>query len=116
MNTELVDVLKDNINVEENRIREDEIEINQLSYLQLRDLIWKIGRVVVELENQGIYIAAIVTGIANRNTAYLAIQHTQKKLQIVGYAKEGIFNQKTYEKAIEKLRRIVNEKESEIEK
>lgn len=113
MDRELTEALKEHITVEEDMIKEDEIEIDHLSYFQLRDLIWKIGRVVAELEDKKIYIAAINSGFSGGNTAYLAIKLYHKKLQIVGYAKEGLFKQNTYEKAVKKLQRAVSEKQSE---
>jgi hypothetical protein len=112
MNKELVDALKDNVEVKTDKLKEDEIDVTHLSYLQLRDIIWKLGRVVLEQEEQNIYIAAIKAGSAGGNTAYLALKLNKDKLYIVGYAKEGLLNQRTYEKALVRLRKAIEDKEN----
>ena len=60
MNEELKNVLIDNnVPVKEDKLIEDEIKVKKLTYLKLRDAIWKISRVEADLENVNIYLAAI---------------------------------------------------------
>ena len=116
MNDKLRDVLiENNISVKENKLIEDEIIVKKLTYLKLRDAIWKVGRVVAELEDDDIYVAAIRNGKAG-NTAYLAMKFLPGRVEIVGYAKEGLFNQHTTEKAIKKLKKALVPDEPEDEK
>ena len=107
MNKELVNVLKENISVKEDKLVEKDVAIKNLSFLQLRDAIWMIGRVIVEQENNNIYIAAIKSSKMLGNTAYLAIKLLPERLEIVGYAEEGLFNQNTVEKAILRLEGVL---------
>ena len=92
MNDKLRDVLiENNISVKENKLIEDEIIVKKLTYLKLRDAIWKVGRVVAELDDDDIYVAAIRNGNAG-NTAYLAMKFLPRRVEIVGYAKEGLYH------------------------
>ena len=116
MSKELEEVLKENITVKGNKLIREELTIRKLSFHQLRDAIWKIGRVVVELEDDNTYIAAIKNGKMKANTAYLAIKLSTGKLEIVGYAKEGLFHQNTVAKAIKQLEETISNKDSEDEK
>lgn len=107
MNEELKNVLIDNnVPVKEDKLIEDEIKVRKLTYLKLRDAIWKVGRVVAELEDENIYLAAIKNGKVG-NTAYLALKFLPGRVEIVGYAKEGLFNQHTTEKAIKELEKAL---------
>ena len=48
----------------------------------------------------------IMSGFANQNTATIAIKLTDNKLELAGYAREGIIKQHTVEKAVEVLKNI----------
>ena len=47
-----------------------------------------------------------MSGFANQNTATIAIKLTGNKLELAGYAREGIIKQHTVEKAVEVLKNI----------
>ena len=116
MNEELKNVLIDNnVPVKEDKLIENEIKVKKLTYLKLRDAIWKVGRVVAELEDENIYLAAIKNGKVG-NTAYLALKFLPGRVEIVGYAKEGLFNQHTTEKAIKELEKALMPDEPRDEK
>lgn len=116
MDKKLSDVLQEHISLKEDGLICGEIEIKKLSYLQLRDAIWKIGCIVAELEDDHIYIASIKSGKMKKNTAYLAIELMPGKLEIVGYAKEGLLHQNTVDKAIQQLKDVLDNKSSERDK
>ncbi len=116
MSKELEEILKENISVKGDKIVNAELTVKKLSFLQLRDAIWKIGRVVIELEDDNIYIAAIKSGKMKANTAYLAIKLLPGKLEIAGYAKEGLFHQNTVENAVKNLEEVIGERDSKNEK
>ena len=100
LSIELKNVLIDNnVLIEEDKLIEDEIKVKKLTYLKIRDAIWKVGRVVAELEEEDIYVASIKSGKIG-NTAYLALKYLPGRVEIVGYAKEGLINWHTTEKAI----------------
>ena len=47
MNEELKNVLIDNnVPVKEDKLIEDEIKVKKLTYLKLRDAIWKVGQLL----------------------------------------------------------------------
>lgn len=117
MSKELEDILKENITVKSDTFVCEKIKAKKLSYHQLRDAIWKIGRVIAELDDEEIYVAAIKSGRFKSNTAYLAIKLLPGRIEVVGYAKEGLFHQNTVEDAIESLSAVLNDREdSEDEK
>lgn len=116
MSKELEEILKENISVKGDKIVNAELTVKKQSFLQLRDAIWKIGRVVIELEDDNIYIAAIKSGKMKANTAYLAIKLMPGKLEIAGYAKEGLFHQNTVENAVKNLEEVIGERDSENKK
>ena len=109
---ELAAILKKYISVKDDKLVSKEVNVKKLSFLQLRDAIWRIGRIIVELEDEYIYIAAVKSGMMMANTAYLAIKLTSDILQIVGYAKEGLFSQLTVENAINQLNNVLIENDA----
>lgn len=103
MDKDLVDVLKSYINVDLEKCSFAEIIVQDCAFHKLRDAIWKIGNVLAEIDQQKIYVAEIKAGFLNANVAYLAVKVLQDRLDIVGYAKEGLINQNTFLKAVKKL-------------
>ena len=80
----------------EDDIQEISIKNCALSILQIRDLLYSLGNLLYEdVENQ-IYAASLQAGFRNMNTAIVALQLSGDKLIVVGYAKEGILNQKSW--------------------
>lgn len=55
---------------------------------------------------QAVSVKNIMSGFANQNTATIAIKLTGNKLELAGYAREGIIKQHTVEKAVEVLKNI----------
>ena len=47
-----------------------------------------------------------MSGFANQNTATISIKLIGNKLELAGYAREGIIKQHTVEKAVEVLKNI----------
>ena len=115
MSKKLEEVLKEKINVKGDMLVHAELTVKNLSFLQLRDSIWQIGRVITELEEDNIYISEIKSGKAMGNTAYLAMKLLPGKIEIVGYAKEGLFYQNTVEKAVNSLEDVIEKRSSKSE-
>lgn len=103
---ELVSKLKSLIRLKEENIYNDEIEIQPMSFNQLRDKLIGKGTILDEDFEKQIYTINIMSGFANQNTATIAIKLTGNKLQLAGYAREGIIKQHTVEKAVEILKNI----------
>ena len=103
---ELVSKLKSLIRLKEENIYNDEIEIQPMSFVQLRDKLIGKGTILDEDFEKQIYTINIMSGFANQNTATIAIKLTGNKLELAGYAREGIIKQNTVEKAVEVLKNI----------
>lgn len=103
---ELVSKLKSLIRLKEENIYNDEIEIQPMSFNQLRDKLIGKGTILDEDFEKQIYTINIMSGFANQNTATIAIKLTGNKLELAGYAREGIIKQHTVEKAVEVLKNI----------
>ena len=103
---ELVSKLKSLIRLKEENIYNDEIEIQPMSFVQLRDKLIGKGTILDEDFEKQIYTINIMSGFANQNTATIAIKLTGNKLELAGYAREGIIKQHTVEKALEVLKNI----------
>ena len=103
---ELVSKLKSLIRLKEENIHNDEIEIQPMSFNQLRDKLIGKGTILDEDFEKQIYTINVMSGFANQNTATIAIKLTGNKLELAGYAREGIIKQNTVEKAVEVLKNI----------
>ena len=103
---ELVSKLKSLIRLKEENIYNDEIEIQPMSFVQLRDKLIGKGTILDEDFEKQIYTINIMSGFANQNTATIAIKLIGNKLELAGYAREGIIKQHTVEKAVEVLKNI----------
>ena len=103
---DLVSKLKSLIRLKEENIYNDEIEIQPMSFNQLRDKLIGKGTILDEDFEKQIYTINIMSGFANQNTATIAIKLTGNKLELAGYAREGIIKQHTVEKAVEVLKNI----------
>ena len=103
---ELVSKLKSLIRLKEENIYNDEIEIQPMSFNQLRDKLIGKGTILDEDFEKQIYTINIMSGFANQNTATIAIKLTGNKLELAGYAREGIIKQHSVEKAVEVLKNI----------
>ena len=78
-----------------------------LSYLQLRDCLLRMGKILYEDSDNQVYVASIRSGLWNANNAVFAIQLRGSKLMVAGYAKEGLVKQNLRENAFNKLKGAV---------
>lgn len=106
---ELIAKLKKFIIGTELRVYRDELKGIRLTFSELRDKIIGKGKILDEDFECQIYTINISSGIANMNSAIVAIKLYQDTIEMVGYAKEGVIFQYTAERAIIKLRRIIND-------
>ena len=103
MRVDLKKLLTEYCNAHLEHIQEATVSECTLSILQLRDRLYLLGNILYEdLDNQ-VYIAFIRSGIANMNSAVIAMQLQGTNLFLVGYAKEGLIKQNICEKAMRKL-------------
>ena len=85
-------------------IQSDEIILSEpMTLAQLREILMQISTILEERIEENIYVISAKSGKAISNGAILVVELVGEKLYISGYAKEGLINQKTFEKIIAKL-------------
>lgn len=71
------------------------------------DKIVKIGKIVEENDEEGFYLITVGSGFLNMNPAIVIVKLTDKKIKIVGYAKEGLIKQNTAKKAVDRIAKLL---------
>lgn len=102
-NNEIVEKLSTYIQIEDSQIAEKEMYIDNITFKKIRDKIVGLGKILEEDTEKQIYVITVMTGFANMNMAFVGMQLKNNLLIFVGYAKEGLINQHTSEKAIAKV-------------
>lgn len=93
-------------------IHEGIISECSLSFLQIRDRLYRMGKILFEDTERQIYVAIIRSGFGNMNHAIVAMQLRSNKLMVAGYAKEGLIKQNIWENAFTKLKSVVQNTKS----
>lgn len=101
--TVLIKKIKEFIPVKENKIEETTVSIGDMTFLNLRDSLIGLGTILDEDFDVNSYVLTVPSGIANKNSAIVAIQHENNQLLILSYAKEGLISQHTASKALGKV-------------
>ena len=99
----LIRKMKEFISVKEKGLEEKNISVKNMSLANLRDSLIGMGTILDEDFGINSYVVNVPAGIANMNSAVVALQLEGEKLLILGYAKEGLINQHTATKAIDKI-------------
>ena len=114
MHIDLQALLAEHCNAQSEHIQEIKIHDCPLSILQIRDRLYLLGSILYEdLEHQ-VYVAAIRSGFADMGHAVVAMQYQGNTLVAIGYAKEGIINQRICEKALQKLEHSIRGEKASI--
>ncbi len=94
------EILINDYSAKPDRIINEEIVTEGLSFRKIRDVLICIGTIHFEdLESQ-IYIASINAGIKKKNKACMVLEMVENVIYIAVYAKEGLIDQHTSEGAI----------------
>lgn len=96
-------LLQEYCNVDQDAVKTGETSECILTITQIRDRLYLLGNILYEDLDSQIYVASVRTGIANMNSAVVALQLHENNLRVVGYAKEGFIKQHISEKAIQKV-------------
>ena len=80
-----------------------ESESYQDLYLNVKNALANIGKVVEEDEHNGVIAGVILAGASDMNPALLVVDVEPDNLKISSYAKEGLIKQHTGEEAIDKF-------------
>lgn len=101
-NNELLKKITEFIPVKKKGIEERTFNIRNITMSNLRDSLIGLGTILDEDCKLNSYVVNVGAGAANMNGAIVAVQIIDNSLYILAYAKEGIINQKTAKKAIDK--------------
>ncbi len=103
----LVKKMREFISVKEKGLEERTVEVKAMTLQNLRDCLIGLGTILDEDFDTNTYIVSVNAGVANMNNAVVAVQLEGGKVCFLGYAQEGLINQHTAQKAIEKtIKRI----------
>ena len=92
----------------ETDIKETTIKNCILSFVQIRDVLYSLGNLLYEDAEQQIYAASLRAGFGNMNTAVVVLQLSGNELIAVGYAKEGILNQRSCDRVFSTLEKAAH--------
>ena len=92
-----------NIEKEQRKIAESQIELGHASDLHIRDSLIGTGTILKEDLNNHYYICSIKSGFLNNVLAYVIIHRNDTQATIVGYAREGLINQRAASKAVDRI-------------
>ena len=73
------------------------------AYQNVINAFMKCGKVLEEDDFNGTVTGVVYAGIQDMNPAVIVVEVEQENLKISAYAKEGLINQQTAEKAIDKF-------------
>ncbi|MDO4731854.1 MAG: hypothetical protein Q4B14_07050, partial [Clostridia bacterium] len=86
-------------------VKTDEISLSEpMTLAELREVLMQMSTILEEKIEENIYVISANSGKATSNGAILVIELGKEKIYISGYAKEGLINQKTFEKVVSKLK------------
>lgn len=100
-------ILNKYVPVKEKDIFESKIDFQGKNIMNLRDALIELGTVLEEDCDNQIYVATIPSGIANKNEATVLFNLHENELEIISYAKEGLINQHSAEKAVANLKKYM---------
>ena len=78
-----------------------------LSLKKVHDRIIRVGNIIDENDDDGYYLITFGSGFLNMNPAVIIVKLSDKKIKIVGYAKEGLINQHTAKKAVDRIAKLL---------
>ena len=84
-------------------IIEKKIDTNTITFADLRDRLLGTGSMLEENFEETYYIIQVSSGLLNKNSAIVIVIWNFEEISFYGYALEGLINQHTAEKALEKL-------------
>lgn len=101
--TEIIEKINNYIPIKEKQVYEKSIDINGLTFINLRDRLIGLGGILEENFDNNYYAVNIQAGVGNKNAAVVLILWSKEKLSMFAYAKEGFINQHTADAAIKKV-------------
>ena len=104
----LIKKMQDYMDFKEKEVEEKKIDVRNMTFTNLRDCLIGLGTILDEDFDLLSYIVSVPAGVANMNNALVAIQLTHNVLNMFAYAPEGLINQHTAKKAMDKVERRIS--------
>lgn len=79
------------------------IDIDNFTFLNVRDFLFGLGDILEENFEETYYILRLSSGMFNKNKVIILVKWEVEKILLYGCAREGIIKQHTAEKAVKKL-------------
>lgn len=98
--TEIIEKINEYIPIKEKQVVEKNIDASGLTFVNLRDRLIGLGKILEENFANDYYLVNVPAGVANKNAAVVLILWSKENLSMFAYAKEGLINQHTADKAI----------------
>ena len=96
--------------VKEKKVVFEEFEIEDNSLNRIKELLYPIAQILELDEEPNCIVIAVKAGSFNMHEAVLALIKNDDILSIGAYASEGLISQHTSEKAINKVKEILEKK------
>lgn len=78
-----------------------------MSFLKLRDGLLRVARILKEDFENRIYVVSVKSGTFGGNNAIVICELEDGALRMISFAKEGLINQNTCTKAMDKIEEIL---------
>lgn len=99
----MIEYIKVYLNIDKNRIVETKCSVKNMTLSMLRDSLVGLGRILDENITESLYVIEMNAGFVGLNHAVIVVQLDNNTLTFIGGAREGLVNQHTAEKAIDRL-------------
>ena len=104
----LIKKMKEYTSFKEKDVEERTLDVKEMSLTNLRDSLIGLGTILDEDLELNSYIISVSAGVANMNGAIVAVQLDDGDIYLLGYAREGLINQHTARKAMDKVEKRVS--------
>lgn len=91
----------------EKYLLEERVFFCSASFMQIRDTLFRIGRILKEdIENE-VYVVSIKSGFLKCNNAIVVCGLEKDNLRMISFAREGVIKQNTCKKAMDTIEKFL---------
>lgn len=83
------------------------VESDYDTIVTIRDDLEKIGKILEENKKENYYLLSAGGGLLNLNPAICIVKLDKGIMNIIGYAKEGLINQSTAKKTVDRIAKLL---------
>lgn len=102
---ELINEMTTFNSVKADKIKTYQFTTNNLTIIRIRDMLFKIGHILIENLDKKLYIASIKSGFLKMNTAIVGFCLLKNDLHVAVFAEEGLIKQNTCEEVINEIKK-----------